>query len=31
MNPNNKKQLQANKSFEGLYKDPEFMSIVGSN
>jgi uncharacterized Ntn-hydrolase superfamily protein len=31
LNPNNKKQLQANKSFEGLYKDPEFMSIVGSN
>ena len=31
LNPNNKKQLQSNKNFEGLYKDPEFMSIVGSN
>jgi uncharacterized Ntn-hydrolase superfamily protein len=31
LNPNNKKQLQANKSFEGLYKDPEFLSVVGSN
>ena len=31
LNPNNKKQLQVNKSFESLYKDPEFVSIVGTN
>jgi uncharacterized Ntn-hydrolase superfamily protein len=31
LNPNNKKQLQVNKSFEGLYKDPEFISLVGPN
>jgi uncharacterized Ntn-hydrolase superfamily protein len=31
LNPNNKKQLQVNKNFESLYKDPEFVSIVGPN
>jgi uncharacterized Ntn-hydrolase superfamily protein len=31
LNPNNKKQLQVNKSFERLYKDSEFISIVGAN
>jgi uncharacterized Ntn-hydrolase superfamily protein len=31
LNPSNRKQLQANRSFEGLYKDPEFIAIVSAN
>ena len=31
LNPSNKKQLQVNKSFEALYRDSEFVKIVGSN
>jgi uncharacterized Ntn-hydrolase superfamily protein len=31
LNASNKKQLQMNKSFERLYKDQEFIAIVGSN
>lgn len=31
LNPSNKKQLQVNKSFEPLYKDPEFIAVVGGN
>jgi uncharacterized Ntn-hydrolase superfamily protein len=31
LNPNNKRQLRVNKSFESLYKDPEFIFIVGLN
>lgn len=30
MNPSNKNQLKANRQFESLYNDPEFMAIVGS-
>jgi len=29
LNPANKRQLQANKAFETLYKDPDFLKIVG--
>jgi len=28
LNPANKRQLQNNKAFEALYKDPEFVKIV---
>ena len=31
LNPANKKQLQRNSAFEVLYKDPEFLKIVGSD
>jgi uncharacterized Ntn-hydrolase superfamily protein len=31
MNPSNKNQLKVNKAFESLYKDPEFLAIVGGN
>jgi uncharacterized Ntn-hydrolase superfamily protein len=31
LNPSNKNQLKVNQAFETLYKDPEFMAIVGSN
>lgn len=31
LNASNKKQLRINKSFEGLYQDPEFIAIVGTN
>jgi uncharacterized Ntn-hydrolase superfamily protein len=30
LNPANKKQLQVNKSFEALFKDPQFIAIVGN-
>jgi uncharacterized Ntn-hydrolase superfamily protein len=31
LNPANKQQLLHNKDFEGLYTDPQFMKLVGSN
>ena len=31
LNPANKKQLLRNSAFEALYKDPEFLKIVGSD
>jgi uncharacterized Ntn-hydrolase superfamily protein len=31
LNPSNKSQLKLNPSFESLYKDPEFLAIVGAN
>ncbi|OLC47111.1 MAG: hypothetical protein AUH43_12455 [Acidobacteria bacterium 13_1_40CM_65_14] len=31
LNPANKRQLQSNKAFEALYKDPDFLKIVGSS
>jgi uncharacterized Ntn-hydrolase superfamily protein len=31
LNPANRKQLLGNRAFEALYKDPDFIRIVGSN
>jgi uncharacterized Ntn-hydrolase superfamily protein len=31
LNPANKRQLQSNKAFETLYKDPDFLKIVGGS
>jgi uncharacterized Ntn-hydrolase superfamily protein len=31
LNPANKRQLQSNKAFEALYKDPGFLKIVGGS
>jgi cytochrome c-type biogenesis protein CcmH/NrfG len=31
LNPANKQQLLHNADFEALYKDPEFIKLVGSN
>ena len=31
LNPANKRQLQSNKAFESLYKDPAFLKIVGGS